>query len=325
MKNQYFRRMKKIFTTRLATLFIAVLGYGTLYAQVPTGYYDSADGLDGENLKTALNNIIKGHTKFSYSAVWDILQETDKDPNNPNNVILIYTGESVNGPQTYNNGSGWNREHVWAKSRGNFGTAQGPGTDVHHLRPSNISVNSARGNRWFGNATTPHMLNGTPTGNYFDNNEHLWQPRDEVKGDVARMIFYMATRYEGQNGELDLEVVDYLPSSNTSSPIHARLTDLLEWHNEDPVDDWERNRNDVIYYNYQNNRNPFIDHPEFVALIWGEEDTTSTATLNFEELNQTKELLKVIDMTGREVKPKPNTLLIYIYSDGTREKRVYSH
>src|SRR5690554_4380771 len=90
------------------------------------------------------------------------------------------------------------------------------------------------------------MLNGTPTGNYFDNNEHLWQPRDEVKGDVARMIFYMATRYEGQNGELDLEVVDYLPSSNTSSPIHARLTDLLEWHNEDPVDDWERNRNDVI-------------------------------------------------------------------------------
>src|SRR5690554_4873973 len=313
--------MKKIFTTRLATLFIAVLGYGTLYAQVPTGYYDSADGLDGENLKTALNNIIKGHTKFSYSAVWDILQETDKDPNNPNNVILIYTGESVNGPQTYNNGSGWNREHVWAKSRGNFGTAQGPGTDVHHLRPSNISVNSARGNRWFGNATTPHMLNGTPTGNYFDNNEHLWQPRDEVKGDVARMIFYMATRYEGQNGEPDLEVIDYLPANdNTSDPVHARLADLMQWHLEDPVDDWERNRNNIIYYNYQENRNPFIDHPNYVELIWGE--TTSTTSLSLKEVNSERELLKIIDLTGMEVTFKPNSLLIYIYSDGTREKKI---
>jgi len=271
-----------------------------------------------------LNSIIKGHTKFPYSSggtdVWDILKETDKDPNNPANVILIYTGESVNGAQEYNNGNGWNREHVWAKSHGNFGTSPGPGTDIHHLRPANIQVNADRGNKWFGNCSVPHFYGGVATGNYFDDVKHLWQPRAEVKGDVARMIFYMATRYEGQNGEPDLEVIDYLPANNnTADPVHALLSNLLEWHLEDPVDAWERNRNDIIYYNYQQNRNPFIDKPEYAQLIWGD---TATTSISYESLNQPKELLKIIDMTGREVRYKSNTLLIYIYSDGTREKKI---
>jgi hypothetical protein len=83
------------------------------------------------------------------------------------------------------------------------------------------------------------------------------------------MVFYMATRYEGTNGEPDLELIDYLPAdNNTSDPVYAKLNTLIQWHNEDSVDDWERNRNDIIYYNFQNNRNPFIDHPEYVGLIW---------------------------------------------------------
>ena len=257
--------MKKKILTVTAILFAAIFSFTFTYAQIPSGYYNLAQGKEGEELKSALNQIIKGHVKFSYNAVWDILKETDKDPNNPNNVILIYTGESINGPAEYDGGNGWNREHVWAKSHGDFGTAQGPGTDVHHLRPSNIRTNGDRGNKWFGEATTPHLLNGTPTGNYYSAN--FWQPREEVKGDIARMIFYMATRYEGQNGEPDLEVIDYAPPISTKDPVHALLSDLLKWHLEDPVDDWEKNRNDIIYYDYQENRNPFIDHPEFAELF----------------------------------------------------------
>jgi len=80
----------------------------------------------------------------------------------------------------------------------------------------------------------------------------------------------MATRYEGGKEEPDLELIDYLPvDNNTSDPVYAKLNTLIQWHNEDSVDNWERNRNDIIYYNFQNNRNPFIDHPEYVGLIWG--------------------------------------------------------
>jgi|SRR5690554_699921 len=313
--------MNKSIRIRLTAALLIIFSFQTLLAQIPAGYYDSANGLDGTALKSALNNIIKGHVEFSYSNVWNILEETDKDPNNSSNVILLYTGWSVNGPQNYNNGNGWNREHVWAKSHGDFGSGQGPNTDVHHLRPCNIEVNAARGNRWFGNCSVPHYEGGTATGNFLSSTEHLWQPRAEVKGDVARMIFYMATRYEGQNGEPDLEVIDYLPANdNTSDPVHARLADLMQWHLEDPVDDWERNRNNIIYYNYQENRNPFIDHPNYVELIWGE--TTSTTSLSLKEVNSERELLKIIDLTGREVTFKPNSLLIYIYSDGTREKKI---
>lgn len=316
--------MKKTYHTRILVAMLTFFSFQTLIAQIPPGYYTPADGLSGTALKSALNNIIKGHVEFPYSSggtdVWDILKETDRDPSNPNNVILLYTGRSINGPAEYNNNNGWNREHVWAKSHGNFGTSKGPGTDVHHLRPCDIQVNSDRGNMWFGNATTPHYHGGTATGNYYNTSQHLWQPRAEVKGDVARMIFYMATRYEGQNGEPDLEVIDYLPANNsTADPVHALLSDLLEWHLEDPVDQWERNRNDIIYNNYQQNRNPFIDHPEYAELIWGD-STTSTITHNLD--NKSKELLKIIDMTGREVKAKTNTLLIYIYSDGSKEKKV---
>ena len=87
----------------------------------------------------------------------------------------------------------------------------------------------------------------------------------------------MATRYEGDNGEPDLEMIDYLPADdNTLEPIHAKLSSLLQWSIEDPVDNYERNRNNVIY-SYQHNRNPFIDHPEYVNLIWG--STTNTAEI----------------------------------------------
>lgn len=144
----------------------------------------------------------------------------------------------------------------------------GAGTDVHHLRPADITVNSARGNDDFDNGGDIYVDGDGATECYSDADS--WEARDEVKGDVARMLFYMATRYEGDNGEPDLELVDEVNTfdlNTTGKGYHGKLSTLLEWHKEDPVDSFEINRNNVIY-SYQLNRNPFIDHPEFVDLIW---------------------------------------------------------
>ncbi|MGG2062036.1 endonuclease [Priestia megaterium] len=225
-------------------------------------YYRTAAGKTGNTLKTELHNIIDHHTELSYSAVWEALKKTDEDPANVNNVILLYTGRSQ---VKSTNGGGvddWNREHVWAKSHGDFGTAMGPGTDLHHLRPTDVSVNSTRGNLDFDNGGTEHS---EALGNYFDSDS--WEPRDEVKGDVARMLFYMAVRYEGDvSDEPDLELNNTV--NNGTAPYHGKLSVLLQWNAQDPVDDRERRRNDIIYSDYQHNRNPFIDHPEWVNEIW---------------------------------------------------------
>ncbi len=253
-----------------------LLWSSVLFGQTSYGdYYQNAEGLKDDALKTALYHIIKGHTEYTYTSsstdVWDMLKQTDKDPNNADNVILLYSGTSVNAAQEYNNGTGWTREHVWAKSRGDFGTDLGPGTDAHHLRPEDNEVNTIRNNRSFDNCNNCEQVidNGVWTGSYIDKNEWTFEPRDAVKGDVARMIFYMATRYEGENGEPDLQMTESLPTASDQSPFHGRLSTLIEWNREDPVDDWERNRNDIIYTQFQHNRNPYIDHPELIEYIWG--------------------------------------------------------
>ncbi|MCD6337329.1 MAG: endonuclease, partial [Candidatus Marinimicrobia bacterium] len=145
----------------------------------------------------------------------------------------------------------------------NFGTSAPAGTDMHHLRPTDTDVNSSRGSKDYDNGGS--LVNET-TDCFTDGDS--FEPRDEVKGDCARMMFYMATRYEGDaGGEPDLELVDY---TGTSGSNLGKLSTLLAWHIADPVDDWERTRNDRVY-SYQHNRNPFIDHPEYVSYIWGGE------------------------------------------------------
>jgi len=246
----------------ISSLFIFFLFIQVVFGQIPDGYYDDAEGLTGDELKSALHNIIKDHVEFSYNDLRDfLLRATDEDPNNSNNVILFYTGRS----QAKNTFGGdpdeWNREHVWAKSHGDFGTTPPAGTDCHHMKPTDVSVNSTRGNLDFD-------MGGSPVaeapGCFVDGDS--FEPRDAVKGDVARMIFYMAVRYEGGSGEPDLEVVDHV--NTYPNPEHGKLSELLLWNEQDPPDDFEMNRNDVIY-SYQENRNPFIDHPEYVQEIWG--------------------------------------------------------
>jgi len=294
-----------------------------LFGQTYGDYYQSARGLKDDALKTALYNIIKGHTEYYYTSsstdVWDILKETDKDPNNPDNVIFLYSGQSIlagAAGDEYRSGSGWSREHVWAKSRGDFGTDKGAGTDVHHLRPEDISVNSTRSNRSFDNCVTCKEVwdNGEFTGSYTDENLWTFEPRDEVKGDVARMIFYMAVRYEGENGEPDLELTENLPDKYDDSPYHGRLSTLLSWNRIDPVSDWERNRNEIIYTQFQHNRNPFIDIPELAEYIWGNDIGAIWSTTGTEEAE--KATLLIV--------PNPSSGTFKIQNLNTGELRIFT-
>lgn len=236
---------------------ISATGLGAL----DDAYYQDALGKTGTALKGALHAIISDQSTLSYSQVWDALKDTDEDPADSSNVILLYTGRSEPKSDNGGNAGQWNREHVWAKSHGDFGTATGPGTDIHHLRPADVAVNSARGNKDFDDGGAE--VAGAP-GNYTDGDS--FEPRDAVKGDVARMILYMAVRYEGDDSFADLEPNDRV--SNGSAPNIGRLSVLKTWSAQDPPDTFERRRNDVIFDRYQHNRNPFVDHPEWVEAIW---------------------------------------------------------
>lgn len=255
-------------------------------------YKNIPSGLSGKALKDTLYGLIKNNTKFNYSDLWTILKNSDEDPKNPNNIIGIYSGLSISKePQTY-----WNREHVWSKSHGNFGTEIGAGTDAHHLRPENPSVNSLKSNLDFDNGGIP--VPGAPNCKY-DNDS--WEPRDEVKGDIARMIFYMSVRYKGENNEPYLEIVNYIPSSPNNEPFYSKLNTLLQWNLQDKPDDYEINRNNVIY-SFQKNRNPFIDYPEWVTAIWG----------NPSSVNKKKELANEYSLSQNYPNPfNPETTISY--------------
>lgn len=229
-------------------------------------YYESVRGLKGLELKNALHNLIKGHTTFSYnSKINGYMKIYDADYNDPSKINLIYTGSA-------NKGVSFNKEHVWAKSHGDFGTKNGPGTDLHNLRPSYEDINSTRGNKDFAEGGTELTKY---KGNY--QTSSTFEPRDDFKGDVARTIFYMATRYEGnESGYPDLElnrpsnVSKYLDLSSGANGVHGNFDDLYKWATSgiDPVDNYEVNRNNIIYKDYQHNRNPFVDHPEFIIMIY---------------------------------------------------------
>jgi len=234
------------------TVVISVLGLEASFtiqveSAIPTltGYYADASGLDGNELLLALRTILNnGLVRKTYGDSRYILNVTDRDPNNAANVILVYLGTSVSG--TWDGGVTWNREHVWPQSRMGCSadnTNRDLCADLHNLKPANPSINSSRGNKFYGLTTT------TTT----------FAPREQVRGDLARILFYMAVTYPGLT----------LSNNNAGDtvPEMGLLTLLLLWHLEDPVDAFEQNRNEIIYEE-QGNRNPFIDHPHLVDLIW---------------------------------------------------------
>lgn len=258
--------------------------YGMVQPNIPSTYYQEANGLSSEELKEALYQIISNHLVFPYTSsatdTWDIIQQSDQDPTEHNNMILVYTGRSQDkgyrdgsgNYSQYENGNGtqsnsWNREHVWPKSHGFPDEDDNAYTDVHNLKPCDRSVNSSRGTKDFDFGGNQHN-----EASDCNTDSDSWEPPDYVKGDIARILFYMVIRYDPgfdhNNNTFDLELVDYT-TPNNNDPILGKLSSLIQWHNDDPVDDFETNRNEIIF-GFQENRNPFIDHPNLVNYLWGD-------------------------------------------------------
>ena len=250
----------KILTT-VCAYFMAI---NCSFAQIPE-YYNNIDlTLQGKELKQELSQkITSTHTNpLSYSEVWTVLKQSDLSLENRNKVSLLYGySDTDNQSDTdltrskNSNGGGsqdWNREHSYPKSLGspNLGTS-GPGSDAHHLRASDVRRNGKRGSLKFtsGNGTSKKTNGG-------------WYPGDEWKGDAARMMFYMYLRYN--NRCLPKRVA----KGNVNSTDPNMIDLLLTWNVEDPVSEFEQQRNSTIASN-QGNRNPFIDNPAFATQIWG--------------------------------------------------------
>ena len=232
-----------------------------------TGYYQAMAGHldDNDDFRSTLNQIISSNLKSSnYDKAWEILAKADAVDDN--NIECLYTGKKIGQNNHGGNNGQWNREHVWAKSHG-FGSLESNYAyyDCHHLHATEVSINNARGNLPFDDITSA-TYSSDSYGNKWDST--AFEPRDEVKGDVARSMFYMVVRYE--DSSLDLELEDVRTSISSKNPTLGKLSTLLKWAYEDPVSDFEIRRNNVVY-DYQNNRNPFIDHPEFMYYLYPQE------------------------------------------------------
>lgn len=232
-------------------------------------YYYGTEGKAGQDLRVALHDLIaNGHLQLTDTQEDAAMKDLDTDPANTNNVILLYRRISM-AKSLYNDNNGWNKEHAWPESRG-LGSSGPDQNDVHNLFAADKTVNALRGNLYFDESSTgdagylaPAATNAPETSRDSDS----WEPPDAVKGDLARALFYMDVRYDGLQGD----TVDLQVQEAQSTPAEARmgvLATLLTWHLADPPDAWESNRNEKIYLNYQHNRNPFVDHPEWVASIF---------------------------------------------------------
>ena len=263
-----------------STLFLSTVLLNLCVAQsIPDGYYDGTESLTGEELKTKLHVINSNHKVYEYGDFRDfILPDLDEDPENSDNIILFYKNNSI--PKANFAGSNqadyWNREHTWPKSHGFASEGDTAYTDVHNLRPSDATVNTSKSNKDFGDVEdTEENAEGEAPDTY--TTADFFEPRDEIKGDVARILFYMDMRYE--SSDLDLELMDRVTYSG--DPELGVLSTLIQWHEEDPVDQYEIDRHEKAY-GYQGNRNPFIDHPEWVGEIWG---STTSPYMHVDPLN----------------------------------------
>lgn len=259
---------------KFIVLFIG-LSLTVLVTAQPANYYNSANGLTGNQLKVALHNIIKGHSSISYAQLWNAFWSTDNKGNgivwdmysdNPSGTppYIYYLGQDQCGNYT-SEGDCYNREHSWPSSWfNNDGTAR---TDLHHIFPTDGWVNNKRGNFAFGEVGSASWTsrNGSKLGTCktpgFSGT--VFEPIDEYKGDFARAIMYMSVRYYSEDGSWS--------SSDMTEKANIKqwaIDLLLRWNEQDPVSEKEKERNEFIYNDYQHNRNPFVDHPEYARMIW---------------------------------------------------------
>jgi endonuclease I/predicted RNA-binding protein with TRAM domain len=265
---------------RLTLIFSFLLILSASFSQIPAGYYDDADGKTGYQLKTALFNIIKNPNVDSYSGLWSDFFKTDVDRyyENDGTVMDIYSEDPANSdPYNYTlgddqcgnysgEGSCYNREHSFPKSW--FNDASPMYSDLFHIYPTDGYVNSKRSNYPYGEVSSPTWTsqNGCKLGpcSISGYSGTVFEPIDEFKGDLARTYFYMATCYEDKIASWSSDVLD---GSSDKCYVDWFLNMLIQWHEQDPVSQKEIDRNDSIY-TIQGNRNPFIDHPDWVECIW---------------------------------------------------------
>lgn len=289
------------FSTRPITFcLLLLLGYAA-WAAAPANYYSAVDVSSAANARATIHATIDDHQRYPYTSgstdTWDILEEAQEDPNNAANIIDVYKNASY---VKLGGGVGvYNREHTWPKSYGfpDDTSDNYPYTDCHHLMLCDDGYNTSRSNKPYdfagasdtekptdsnngeggGSGTYPGNSNWT-FGSFTDGGWEAWIGK---RGDVARAMFYMAIRYEGGThggtgyAEPNLELTNNRTliensntGSNTTGTAYMGLLDvLIQWHIQDPPTTQELIRNDVVY-SYQNNRNPFVDHPEWVSKIW---------------------------------------------------------
>ena len=281
--------MKQFYTLIAALIFSTVA-----FAQIPSGYYDSATGT-GYTLKTQLHNIIDNHNDQGYDAMDGFIASYDLDNyyETGSNTILDPYSENPTGSDPYTfspvndecgnysgEGDCYNKEHVIPQSV--FSQNLPMRSDAHHLLPTDGRVNGFRSNYPFGVVDDSQLVSQSGISNPTQNGSKLggnlnsgysagytntvFEPIDEFKGDIARIYFYFVTRYEDQVGSWGS--YDMFDGSSDKVLDDPFLSILLTWHQNDPVSQKEIDRNNNIYYNHQGNRNPFVDHPEWVDAIW---------------------------------------------------------
>ncbi len=257
----------------ILSIFICQLAIAITLAQ-PANYYNTASGKSGEELQQALHDIIDNHTIQSYASLWTAFKTTDDKADgtvwdmysdNPDGEEpYVYTFVSDQCGNYSGEGSCYNREHSFPKSW--FGDIAPMNTDLFHLYPTDGYVNGKRSNYPFGETNSPSWtsLNGSKLGScsVAGYTGTIFEPIDEYKGDFARTYFYMATRYYGEDNS-------WIGSGMTdgAQPKPWARVMLMQWHNDDLVSAKEEERNDAVYV-LQGNRNPFIDNPEYVALLY---------------------------------------------------------
>lgn len=265
-------------------LLLLILSAQAVFAQAGSGttpadpkkvdYYQAAYRLTGTPLRLALHNIVKGHTVVSYDGLYTAFPTTDAKPNN---IVWDMYSDRPGGTPAYTfthgvkkcgnysgEGDCYNREHSWPDSW--LGATNPARSDLFHMYPTDGYVNNRRSNDPYGVVGTASWTstNGSKSGsNVFPGyTGTVFEPINEYKGDLARGLMYMSVRYYLEDSGFSTS-----PATNKSDilPWYANL--LYSWHMRDTVSTKEINRNNAIF-TFQNNRNPFIDHPEFAAEIW---------------------------------------------------------
>lgn len=264
--------MNRISHNRFGLALAACLFSLSLWAEVPAGYYDAAVGKSGEELQKSLSTIINNATDVGYNGLWEVYKTTDCRPDGK--VWDMYSDatdfifEKDQCGNYSSEGDCYNREHSVPKSW--FNNASPMYSDAWHIYPTDGKINSYRSNNPFGEVGSgaSSSKNGfskwgkSVTPGYSGT---VFEPNDEYKGDFARTYFYFATRYQNRINNWGGIFVSSYPHI-----VQWQLDMLLRWHQQDPVSQKEIDRNEAVYASKQGNRNPFIDYPELVDLIFGD-------------------------------------------------------